>query len=134
MSKTPAAESESPNSNFPPGYVPNDFSNQDLYQLEFPSFTGPLDLLLFLIHREKVDITDIPVSKITRQYLDYLSLMEHLDIEIASEFLSMAAELLEIKAKLLLPKPELSDETVAKIGNGYSSVDVIKDFGTLNER
>lgn len=94
---------------YPAGFVPGDFSNNSLYQLDLPEFSGPLDLLLYLIHREKVDITDIPVAKITSQYLDYLARMEELDIEVASEFLVMAAELLDLKARLLLPKPELEE-------------------------
>lgn len=95
--------------NYPAGFIPRDFHNNQLYQLDLPEFSGPLDLLLFLIHRERVAITDIPVAKITGQYLDYLSLMREMDIDVASEFLVMAAELLEIKAKMLLPKPELEN-------------------------
>ncbi|MBR2696570.1 MAG: segregation/condensation protein A [Parasporobacterium sp.] len=69
------------------------------------AFEGPLDLLLHLIEKNKVDIYDIPISLITDQYLEYLSLMEKKDAEVTSEFLVMAATLLEIKAKMLLPKP-----------------------------
>ena len=69
-------------------------------------FEGPLDLLLFLIQKNKVSIYDIPVSIITEQYLEYLKLMETNDLEISSEFLVMAARLLYIKSKMLLPKHE----------------------------
>ena len=69
-------------------------------------FEGPLDLLLFLIQKNKVSIYDIPVSLITEQYLDYLKLMESHDLEVSSEFLVMAARLLYIKSKMLLPKHE----------------------------
>ena len=67
-------------------------------------FEGPLDLLLFLIQKNKVSIYDIPVSLITEQYMDYLKLMESNDLEVSSEFLVMAARLLYIKSKMLLPK------------------------------
>jgi len=69
-------------------------------------FEGPLDLLLFLIQKNKVSIYDIPVSLITEQYMEYLELMEKHDLEISSEFLVMAARLLYIKSKMLLPKHE----------------------------
>lgn len=69
-------------------------------------FEGPLDLLLFLIQKNKVSIYDIPVSLITEQYMEYLKLMETHDLEISSEFLVMAARLLYIKSKMLLPKHE----------------------------
>lgn len=73
--------------------------------LHLPIFEGPLDLLLHLVRENKVPITDIPIAVITDQYLQYLRLMEELDLEIASEFLVMAATLLEIKSRMLLPKP-----------------------------
>lgn len=73
--------------------------------LHLPIFEGPLDLLLHLVRENKVPITDIPIAVITDQYLEYLRLMEELDLEVASEFLVMAATLLEIKSRMLLPKP-----------------------------
>ncbi len=69
-------------------------------------FEGPLDLLLFLIQKNKVNIYDIPISLITEQYIEYLNAMEQNDLEISSEFLVMAARLLYIKSKMLLPKHE----------------------------
>jgi len=72
---------------------------------KLPSFEGPLDLLLHLIDKAEVDITNIPISEITDQYMEYVSLMEELELEVASEFLVMAATLLSIKSKMLLPKP-----------------------------
>lgn len=68
-------------------------------------FEGPLDLLLHLVRREELDICDIPIARITDQYLQYLQQMRELDLEIASEFIVMAATLLEIKARMLLPRP-----------------------------
>ncbi len=75
------------------------------YQIHLAAFDGPFDLLLHLIHKNEIDIYDIPIAEITAQYLDYLAQMEALDLEIASEFLVMAATLLSIKARMLLPKP-----------------------------
>lgn len=73
------------------------------YNIVLESFKGPLDLLLHLIEKAKVDIYDIPISEITDQYIDYLNKMKELDLEITSEFLVMATTLLEIKSKTLLP-------------------------------
>lgn len=75
-------------------------------QIALPLFEGPLDLLLHLIKQNKIDIYDIPVALITKQYLDYLELMKELDLEIASEFLIMAATLVYIKSRMLLPRSE----------------------------
>ncbi len=76
------------------------------YKVKLNIFEGPLDLLLFLIKKEKIDIYDIPVSKITEQYLQYLDIMKLLDLDIAGEFLVMAATLMHIKSKMLLPQEE----------------------------
>ncbi|UII54697.1 segregation/condensation protein A [Cytobacillus spongiae] len=76
------------------------------YNVKIDSFEGPLDLLLHLINRLEIDIYDIPVSKITEQYLTYIHTMQELQLDIASEYLVMAATLLEIKSKMLLPKHE----------------------------
>jgi segregation and condensation protein A len=73
-------------------------------------FEGPLDLLLHLIKRDEIDIYDIPISHITQQYLAYLELMRSLDLEVAGEFLVMAATLMRIKAKMLLPLPAFGNE------------------------
>lgn len=82
------------------------------YSIKLQIFEGPLDLLLHLIDRSKIDIRDIPLSSVTEQYMEYLALMETLDLEVASGFLVMAATLMDIKAKTLLPRPEAaaSDE------------------------
>ncbi|ATW24089.1 segregation and condensation protein A [Candidatus Formimonas warabiya] len=81
------------------------------YQIKLAVFEGPFDLLLHLIEKNEVDIYDIPIAEITRQYLAYLDEMKNLDLEIASEFLVMAATLLAIKAKMLLPKsPGVPDD------------------------
>src|SRR5690554_2353148 len=77
------------------------------YKLE--SFEGPLDLLLHLIDKAEVDIYNIPISDITNQYMDIIASMEVLDLDPTSEFLVMAATLLSIKSKMLLPKPPIVD-------------------------
>ncbi|WP_306589874.1 ScpA family protein [Geothrix sp. 21YS21S-4] len=73
--------------------------------LHLSAFEGPLDLLLHLIHDQKLDILDLPMADVTRQYMDYLQLMEELNLEIAAEFVAMAAQLLQIKSRLMLPRP-----------------------------
>ena len=77
---------------------------------KLPRFEGPLDLLLHLIKRDEIDIHDIPIAHITRQYLQYIELMRMLDLEVAGEFLVMAATLMRIKAKMLLPLPSTTDD------------------------
>ncbi len=73
--------------------------------LHLTAFDGPLDLLLHLIHEQKLDILNLPMAEVTRQYMDYLKLMEELNLEIAAEFVGMAAQLLQIKSRLMLPRP-----------------------------
>src|ERR1043165_6268808 len=70
------------------------------------NFEGPLDLLLFLIRKNDLDIYDIPIAEITQEYLSYLDLIKELDLEMAGEFLVMASTLMQIKAQMLLPSPE----------------------------
>jgi len=92
---------------------------QDLYippdalEVILDAFEGPLDLLLYLIRRQNLDILDIPVAEITRQYVDYINVMQELRFELAAEYLVMAAILAEIKSRMLLPRPvnEEGDET-----------------------
>lgn len=81
--------------------------------IKIDAFEGPLDLLLHLIKKAEVDIYNIPISEITEQYISYLRDMEELDLNIASEFLVMAATLLEIKSNMLLPKKKKEDEEVS---------------------
>jgi len=84
---------------------------QDLYippdalEVILEAFEGPLDLLLYLIRRQNLDILDIPIAEITRQYMDYIGMMHEMRLELAAEYLVMAAILAEIKSRLLLPRP-----------------------------
>ena len=81
------------------------------YKVKLEVFEGPLDLLLYLIKRDELDIYDIPITTITAQYLEYLNLMEMLDLDVAGEFLVMAATLMQIKSKMLLPPDPAGLET-----------------------
>lgn len=83
-------------------------------KLYLGEFAGPLDLLLYLIRQEQVDIYDIPIARITDEYLRYLRLMQDMDIAVASEFLVMAAQLIEIKSKMLLPPDPVADAAQAE--------------------
>lgn len=79
---------------------------EDAPRILLSVFEGPLDLLLYLIRREKVDIHDIPIAPITRQYMEYLDVMRELNLDVAGEFMVMAATLIHIKSRTLLPRPE----------------------------
>jgi segregation and condensation protein A len=86
---------------------------QDDYKVQLDVFEGPLDLLLYLIKKDEVDIYNIPIERVTKQYMEYLSLMKLLDLNIAGEFIVMAATLMMIKSRILLPvdeRPDLEDE------------------------
>ena len=74
------------------------------------AFEGPLDLLLYMIRRQNLDVLDIPIADITRQYMEYIQLMEELDLELAGEYLLMAAMLAEIKSRMLLPRSQFDGE------------------------
>ena len=80
------------------------------YRVQLDIYNGPLDLLLYLIRKEEVDIYDIPIAKITDQYLEYVNLLKEMDPNLASEFLVLAATLMEIKSRMLLPKTSEDDE------------------------
>ncbi|HUF48606.1 MAG TPA: segregation/condensation protein A [Vicinamibacterales bacterium] len=80
------------------------------YPVRLQNFEGPLDLLLHLIRKHELDIYDIPIALITQQYLDYLDLMQELDLDVAGEFLVMAATLIHIKSRTLLPRPDPSQD------------------------
>ncbi|MBT5868458.1 MAG: segregation/condensation protein A [Nitrospinaceae bacterium] len=80
------------------------------YRCKLDIFEGPLDLLLHLIKEQKMDIYDIPISVITRQYMDYIEMMRELNLDMVGEYLVMAAELARIKSKILLPAPETEDD------------------------
>jgi segregation and condensation protein A len=82
------------------------------YKVNLPIFEGPLDLLLFLIKKDEVDIYDIPIAKITAEYVEYMEMLQKFDLDLAGEFLVMAATLMHIKSKMLLPKPIVEEEQI----------------------
>lgn len=77
-----------------------------IYRVKLSDFEGPLDLLLFFIKRDELDIYDIPIARITKEFLEYLQYLTELNLDIAGEFIVTAAELMQIKAQMLLPRPE----------------------------
>ena len=89
---------------------------QDLYippdalEVFFDTFEGPLDLLLYLIRKANIDILDIPMARLTEQYIEYVEVMRHKNLELAAEYLVMAAMLMEIKSRMLLPRPKAIEE------------------------
>jgi segregation and condensation protein A len=83
-----------------------------MYRVKLQEFEGPLDLLLFFIKRDELDIYDIPIARITKEFLEYLHYMQELDLEVAGDFIVMAAELMQIKVRMLLPKVAEGEEEV----------------------
>ena len=84
--------------------------NKEIYQIKLPQFEGPFDLLLFFIERDELDIYNIPITKITNEFLEYIHRSDVLNIELSSEFILFISTLLRIKAKMLLPRKELDQE------------------------
>lgn len=82
----------------------------DTFTIKLPAFEGPFDLLLFFIERDELDIYNIPIAKITDDFLGYLHHMESLNVDLASEFIVVAATLMRIKAKMLLPRKQIDEE------------------------
>ena len=83
---------------------------QENYEIRLPLFEGPFDLLLFFIERDELDIYDIPIFKITTDFLEYIRHLETLNVDVASEFILVAATLMRIKSKMLLPRPQLDEQ------------------------
>ena len=80
------------------------------YKIKIPLFEGPFDLLLFFIERDEIDIKDIPIATITKDFLDYIENLESMNIEVASEFIVVAATLMRIKSKMLLPRLMMDED------------------------
>ena len=115
---------------------------QQTFEIKLPQFEGPFDLLLFFIERDELDIHDIPISTITKDFLDYIHSMTQLNIEVASDFILVAATLMRIKAKMLLPRKELDEfgneidprkELVDRLLEYKRYKEVITDLSTLEE-
>lgn len=106
-------------SNSPPGEPPAGAApggTASGYQVVLPTFEGPLDLLLHLIEQHELDIRDIPIAFVAQKYVEYITLMDELNIDVASEYLVMAATLTHIKSKLLLPVPPADQEDEEELG------------------
>ncbi len=112
------------------------------FTIKIKQFEGPFDLLLFFIERDEIDIMDIPIAKIADDFLGYIRNLEELNIDVASEFILVAATLMRIKAKMLLPRPELDEEgheidprqeLAQKLLEYKRFKDVLDDFRVLEE-
>ncbi len=115
---------------------------ESAYQIRLENFEGPLDLLLHLIKQDEIEIWEISISRITRQYVEYLELMEALNIEIAGEFLVMAATLMRLKSQRLLPRPAVAgdddeilteEDLIARLLTYKLFKEVAKDFRRRSE-
>ena len=103
------------------------------FRVDLEAYNGPLDLLLFLIRREEVDIYDIPVARITGQYLAYVTLLEALDPNLAGDFLVMAATLMEIKSRTLLPRPPADQDDEEIIDPRLELVRQLLEYKTFKD-
>ncbi|MDE3211677.1 MAG: segregation/condensation protein A [Bacteroidota bacterium] len=106
--------------------------NTESYQIKLPQFEGPFDLLLFFIERDELDIYNIPITKITNEFLDYIHSSESLNIELSSEFILFISTLMRIKAKMLLPRKEL-DAQGNEIDPRQELVDKILEYKKFKE-
>ncbi len=99
-----------------------------VYQVKLPAFEGPLDLLLHLIRVNEIDIYDIPIARITDEYFQYLTLLQELDLEVAGEFLVMAATLVYIKSRMLLPAETAAEGEAAEEDPRTALVDMLLEY------
>jgi segregation and condensation protein A len=102
-----------------------------LYKIILPHFEGPLDLLLFFIKRDELDIYDIPISKITKDFMEYIALIKQLDLEVAGDFILMASTLMQIKVKMLLPREK--DEAGEEIDPRADLVNALLEYKRYKE-
>lgn len=117
-------------------------TNKEIFEVHLPLFEGPFDLLLFFIERDELDIYDIPIATITNDFLEYMHHLENLNIEVASEFILVAATLMRIKSKMLLPRPQIDadgnevdprEELVKHLLEYKKYKSVIDDFHKMEE-
>ncbi len=107
-------------------------ATQHSYSIKLPQFEGPFDLLLFFIERDEIDIYNIPITKITKDFLEYIHALESLNIEMASEFILFASTLMRIKAKMLLPRKEI-DADGNEIDPRRELIDKILEYKRFKE-
>lgn len=110
----------------------NIMATTEIYQIKLPQFEGPFDLLLFFIERDELDIYNIPINRITREFLDYIHTQEYLNIELSSEFILFISTLMRIKAKLLLPRKEM-DVLGNEIDPRQELIDKILEYKRFKE-
>lgn len=106
--------------------------NTEIYQIKLPQFEGPFDLLLFFIERDELDIYNIPITKITNDFLDYIHESKSLNIELSSEFILFISTLMRIKAKMLIPRKEL-DQQGNEIDPRQELIDKILEYKKFKE-
>lgn len=125
-----------------PSHLKEAMSKEASFEIQLPLFAGPFDLLLFFIERDELDIYDIPISKITTDFLSYIHRLEKMNVDIASEFILVAATLMRIKAKTLLPRPDIDpqgneidprEELVSHLLEYKKYKSVIAEFSELEE-
>jgi len=104
-----------------------------MYKVHLKNFEGPLDLLLFFIKRDELEIYDIPISHITREFLEYIRLMEELDLDVASEFIYMASMLMSIKARLMLPSDDEDEEELDEFDPRYELIQRLLEYKRYKE-
>lgn len=104
-----------------------------MYKVQLKNFEGPLDLLLFFIKRDELDIYDIPISHITREFLEYIQLMEELDLDVASEFIYMASLLMSIKARMMLPSDDEDEEELDEFDPRYELIQKLLEYKRYKE-
>lgn len=104
-----------------------------MYRVHLNNFEGPLDLLLFFIKRDELNIYDIPISYITQQYLEYINLMEEMDLDVASEFILMASMLMSIKAKMLLPREDGENDELDEMDPRYELMQSLLEYKRYKE-
>jgi segregation and condensation protein A len=104
-----------------------------MYRVQLSNFEGPLDLLLFFIKRDELDIYDIPISYITEQFLEFIKVMEELDLDVASEFVLMASMLMSIKAKMMLPREDSEEEELDETDPRYELVQRLLEYKRYKE-
>ena len=104
-----------------------------MFRISLEEFEGPLDLLLFFIKRDELDIYNIPISKITRDFIDYIHAMQSLNLEVAAEFIYMASLLMSIKARMLLPKEEPEDGDASEFDPRTELVERLLEYKRIKE-
>lgn len=104
-----------------------------MYRVQLNNFEGPLDLLLFFIKRDELNIYDIPISYITKEFLEYIHLMEELDLDVASEFILMASMLMSIKAKMMLPREDTDDDEIDETDPRYELMQRLLEYKRYKE-